>query len=333
MPSKTPSAVYVLDQFKNNPIYEGFAFAKFAMDIPSLIGRDSLSDDLVADYKRSPDKLEWQVARLGKKWKPQKVIGRVAPFNDYPTVHFTPVFSKRACEALCDFLQPNGELLPLVSDVGDYFLYNITTAVDSLDRKKSKCDYWSDDPHHCVEVKHFVFHPTRLAGLSVFRIYELGGDVFVTDQFVERVQQTGLNGFNFLKVWPISPSVNWRMQNRATERAVRQQVAGHTLVLILMLTGSKPNPAEKKLFKRLEDELDAQLAVTSMDAPYFGCYQGHDVVDGELRMFTSCPDVDILETKLEPWLMTFDWPGRVYMIKRYGEIHDEDAREESYEIG
>ena len=31
--------------------------------------------------------------------------------------------------------------------------------------------------------------------------------------------------------------------------------------------------------------------------------------------------------KLAPWLHHLDWPRSVYLMKRYGEMYDEDAKE------
>ena len=79
----------------------------------------------------------WTVPPLAPFWTPQRVIGQVRPFNDYPCVDLiVPAFSRKAVDALRNLLEPNGELLPLVAEVGEYFAYNITTVADILDQNE-----------------------------------------------------------------------------------------------------------------------------------------------------------------------------------------------------
>lgn len=48
----------------------------------------------------------------------------------------------------------------------------------------------------------YCFYPERLKGLTVFKLSELPlQNVFVTDPFVQRVQEGKLVGFNFKLVW------------------------------------------------------------------------------------------------------------------------------------
>jgi hypothetical protein len=51
------------------------------------------------------------------------------------------------------------------------------------------------------------------------------------------------------------------------------------------------------------------------------------VVEGELRVFLSCPDADVMVEKLWPWLTNLSWPGGVKVLKRYGELTDINCRE------
>ena len=70
----------------------------------------------------------------------------------------------------------------------------------------------------------------------------------------------------------------------------------------------------------------------SLQAPYFGTYEGNDTVDTEFRIFITCPDVDQLVRKLHPWLKSLEWDLPTKILKRYGEIHDVEAREETVEF-
>ncbi|HOJ99514.1 MAG TPA: hypothetical protein PLW34_08140 [Termitinemataceae bacterium] len=53
-----------------------------------------------------------------------------------------------------------------------------------------------------MRVIRYCFYPERLKGLTVFKLPELPlQNVFVTDPFVQRVQEGKLVGFNFKLVW------------------------------------------------------------------------------------------------------------------------------------
>jgi len=333
MSNEIPQELYDLQPVVDNPLFEGFALTDAAT---SLLGRESLVDDMTPGYGVSESERRWSQIRLRDVWRPPRVIGRVASFNDYPCIDLLyPAFSKRACDALHDFLAPNGELLPVESDVGQqYFFYNITTIVDALDVDRSECEFWCEPPTTAVAIDYFAFHRDRLAGLSIFRIHEWTAGIIVSNQFADRVEECGLRGFEFVKLWPHERGIDWRMEGkkRSGERVGPKNPKRHTLVLILPLRRAKPNAKEARTIKRLEDELDAHLAVPSLDLPYFGSYEGSETVNAEFRMFLSCPDVDALEKKLRPWLSRLEWRVTAYAVKRYGTMHDEDASESMIEI-
>ena len=336
MKSQTKT-IYQLHKAEDNPIFEGFGMAS---KLPSLFGNEELSDDLLPldDGTRR----DWKVNRFGRKWMPPMVKGRVRPFNDYPCIGLIiPAFSRRAVDALRDLLEPNGELLPLKSDVGEYYLFNILTVADVLDLKRSKGDYICDPPGTATDISYFAFHERKLKGLSIFRLVDLTNYVFVTDVFYDRVIKHGLNGFEFMKVWPYTKGVDWEAEhdkvqrrNGSTVASVRGRkgIKANTLVLIFSLTKEKPSPVEKKIISRYQDELDAQLLVPTLTAPYFGSLEGHEFVKGVCHLFLSCPDVDALVVKIRPWLDAMDWPRKVQVLKRYGGMYDEDASEEHVKI-
>src|SRR5262249_39700345 len=143
---------YKLDPVTDDPRYEGFAFVREESIRGKVIGGQS-----AMEWDFNPDNMltegrAWTVTPLRPYWTPQPVRGRVRAFNDYPCVNLLiPAFSRRAVDALRDFLEPNGELLPLVSSVGEYYAYNITTVADALDEQKSEIE-WLDDKHTFDEV-------------------------------------------------------------------------------------------------------------------------------------------------------------------------------------
>lgn len=200
------TAVYKLERVLDNPLYEGFATVRNE----SVRGKSRLEWDFLPDDIGSAGR-SWSVTRMKTIWTPLPVHGRVNTTNDYPCVNLLiPAFSKRAVEALQDMLLPNGELLPLVTRCGEYCAFNTTTVEDILDHERSQIR-WMDERHVVAfAINRFEFIETKLSGLSIFRIVELPTSVFVTNVFVDRVQERGLGGFHFLKVWPLPKGSNWR---------------------------------------------------------------------------------------------------------------------------
>jgi len=329
------NALYKLDSITDNPKYEGFAFVR----------QNSFRGgfDLVSDFGlQGPVRKgrRYTVPPLARLWKPQRVEGRVLPFNDFPGVDILPAFSRRAVDALRDFLEPNGELLPLVSNVGEYYAYNITTIVDILDREKSEITWSKDDPDIAITVYRYECLPEKMTGLTIFSIVEAFTSTFVTQAFVDRVRQHRLEGFHFCKVWQLPPGVSSEEEDQSeTEKELLVHTArgllpikGNTIVIRLATAKVKASKAEKDRLAKLMDELDHLLCDPRADAPYFGSLEGDDRVDGELRLFLSCPDADALVQKLGPWLKALSWKGRVGIMKRYGEFTDPNCREETIDL-
>ena len=327
-----PMELFELEVITDNPIFEGFALE----ESPSILGRSSLLEDIVPGFDASNKVRKWNPVYLSNLWKAPRVSGRVTPFNDFPGLNMIlPAFSQRACDALIDFLKPNGELLPLSFDCGQYFFYNITTIVDALDIENSICEFWCDPPTTAIDIEYYAFKEEMLEGLSIFRIYEYPISTIVTNDFVDRVRKYKLNGFQFNKIWPFPKDVDWRAYNKnlyLSQDLANKKLKQNTLVLGLILSNSEPNAKEENQIYILENELDAQLKISSINAPYFGCYEGNDVVNDECRIFISTPDVDLLFLKILPWLKEIKWNGQIYVMKRYGELHDTQAKQEFVDL-
>ncbi len=198
------NALYLMDPITDDPEVEGFGFD----DAESLLHP---GERLAFDF--DPDDIQtkgraWTVTRMASMWKPQPVLGRVQPHNDFPCVNLTvPAFSRRAIDALRDFLEPNGELLPLISSVGEYYAYNITTVVDILDHERSEIK-WYDEKHDiALRILRYECYPKRMIGLSIFRVVEKPASPFVHQVFVDRVKQHGLRGFRFKCLWSLHDNV------------------------------------------------------------------------------------------------------------------------------
>ena len=301
--------MYRLEPNVDDPRYEGFGFDR----------QDSFRGNYGIDADFTPDDIPtkgraWTVTRMAHLWTPQPVSGRVRPYNDYPCCNlYIPAFSERAVEALRDMLEPNGELLPLVSAVGTYYAYNITTVADALDTKRSEIDWYEDKSIVLPSsVLRYVFRPEKLQGLSIFRLVEEPGLTFVTNRFVARVRAHRLRGFVFRQLWP-HPH-----EDHGEDEGGDQGITAQSVVVQLALAKSKPSKAEKQRVEELMDQIDSWLLSAEQEGTYLGSLEGHEYVPGECRLFLSCPSADPLADWLAPKLRAIAWGGAVTLIRRYG---------------
>ncbi|MGC9357759.1 MAG: imm11 family protein [Anaerolineae bacterium] len=121
------------------------------------------------------------------------------PWSDFPglTSHI-PVFSPHAVTALHDLLTGNGQFVPLVCPAcpEPFQAFNVTRLVDVLDVENSEVKRFRSG--RIMRVLRYSFHEERLADLTIFKIPEEPLKmVFVTRDFVRRVQNKGLTGFRF----------------------------------------------------------------------------------------------------------------------------------------
>lgn len=321
-------AIYKLEPILDNPKYEGFGMGQQ----PSLRGKRGRYEDLRADF--DPKIGEWVIPRLSATWKPLRVLGRVRPYNDFPCVGLSPAFSARAVDILRDVLEPNGELLPLVTNVGEYFLYNCTTVADIIDRARSKVDYLNK--HTILEIDHLQVREDRLAELSVFQMKSYNGRCCVTDAVARRIRDANLEGFEFRKFWPLPEHIPYWMYPKRLEchdeltaqpAAEVRPIKGNAVVLRLALEGDEPSAEERSRFEEIASQLDAMLVDPRKKAQYFGNLEIAEFVLREARFFFSCPDADELAKRLTPWIVALDWCGEKALIKRYGAFVDPEATE------
>ena len=80
----------------------------------------------------------------------------------------------------------------------------------------------------------------------------------------------------------------------------------------------------------LEDELEPAIADAGV-----GEYDGNDIaVDGsEAILYAYGPDADALWDVMSPIVQRANPPAGSYVVKRYGDVNDPDAREVRIELG
>jgi hypothetical protein len=147
----------------------------------------------------------------GQHWAPPRVtlfresdFFEGAPPCDFPRLEGVPVFSVKAVDALRDVLEIHGEVLPLLCEDcegRDYLAFNVTTVIDALDVPRSDVKFFRDGVR-VMHVTRYEFIPERLAGVAIFKLPQFAkSTVYVTDAFVQQVQDHGLTGFKFTPLW------------------------------------------------------------------------------------------------------------------------------------
>ena len=117
----------------------------------------------------------------------------------------TFIVDAKASDVLADLLEMSGELLPFTCQGEPFHVVNVTEVVNVLDDERTQWVYEKGSG----PVESYVFHENRLTETPLFKI-PLGNsiDVFTVegmkdpdDEFKGRVEQSGLLGLTFEKVW------------------------------------------------------------------------------------------------------------------------------------
>jgi len=242
-----------------------------------------------------------------------------------------PAFSHRAVDALRAFLEPNGEILPLVSPVGEYYAYNTTTVVDALDEDASGVVWMKKEWGLATRIQKYVFDCGRLNDAPIFRIVQLLNSVFVSQAFVDAAMAAGLKGMNFKLVHPSADGDGAATSKGPAGRKARPVAAtmANTVVVLLPTKKPKPSKREKTRVEAILNELDALLYRAEADPDeYVGSLEGHDHDRGAFRLFLTSADADKLVDRLRDQLLALPWDGPMVVLKRYGHLHDPDCPEE-----
>lgn len=142
-------------------------------------------------------------------WAPPRVEvlvdkeGADRPPGDFPSLGgYAPVFSRRAADVLRDVLEDAGELLPLDSPDGTYVVLNVTRVLDALDEDRSEVRRFKSTGR-IMNIDRYQLIPDRIGDAGIFKLGQIPRMyTFVTDRFVRRVLDAGLEGFDFSrKVW------------------------------------------------------------------------------------------------------------------------------------
>lgn len=91
------------------------------------------------------------------------------------------------------------EFLPLHCEDSEFFMINVIKVIDCLDTERSEFEHLSYK--RIPRVSKYVFKANCVDDTSIFKIPENLGATFVTNSFKNSVENNGLIGLEFRKVW------------------------------------------------------------------------------------------------------------------------------------
>ena len=278
--------------------------------INTISGEDSIRNDFYPDL---PYTWNWKTPKLGELWKPIEVFGDVKSFNDYPRLGEIPAFNERSYCALEDMLVDNGELLPFSYEGKTFYAYNCNKICEILDHFQTKGLFGSDySPLKnrlttASSISYFGVIKEKLTGLSIFKMRELPNRVYVTDTFVKAVRANGLNGFEFMKVWPLTPGTDvlsehlaWGKSNFSFEQCCEK--LGISGIKKAILEFKVPQVDAQKTGLRLKKELNVLLQIRQLDCDMFGRVKRKQQYEDGVKFHMICLDYDLLWRKIDPWI-------------------------------
>lgn len=114
------------------------------------------------------------------------------------------LFKTRAVDLMGSVLSDHGEVLPMECSEMDIWVYNPFLLVDALDEAASSVFRFNDGK--IMMIRQYKFRPDIICDIDAFKIPNLRvSPVFVSQRFVDRWNEHGLQGLEFKQVWaPLS---------------------------------------------------------------------------------------------------------------------------------
>ncbi|MEQ1872621.1 MAG: DUF1629 domain-containing protein [Ilumatobacteraceae bacterium] len=110
------------------------------------------------------------------------------------------VLKARAVDAVGDLLRESGELLPLACDDTALYVYNPLRVIDALDEDHSELVRFGSG--RVMTIARHDFVADKLLNANIFKIPQmLRGSFYATNEVVSAIEEAGLQGTLFEKVW------------------------------------------------------------------------------------------------------------------------------------
>ena len=161
------------------------------LDLPDSTGRDHFEATFLGQSMQP----HWKGLTLYPNIDPGK------PENDFMMCLSSAayVLSSQAANIMSRIRNKGFELLEVTvhGRTKPYYILNVDTVADCLDKQRSKMLYASDDPQKLLLVERLHFVPTRIPDVATFKVPEVRNRFFVTKPFVDVVLETKLTGIYF----------------------------------------------------------------------------------------------------------------------------------------
>jgi len=110
------------------------------------------------------------------------------------------IFKTPAIQVLGQLLNEHGELLPLICDETELYIYNVTEVLDALDETRSTVVRFSTG--RIMTIERYSFRKDIIDDRHIFKLPNLrASPIFVSHDFVQLWELAGLRGLQFNKVW------------------------------------------------------------------------------------------------------------------------------------
>lgn len=123
---------------------------------------------------------------------------KARPLGDFPNHPGPPIVSTQAMKLLKPFVENNTEFLEIeIINEGVYYIMNVTSVIDCLDKKKSRIEYFDSEQKRIMDIEKYSFFEKKLKDIYAFRILGYEKTIYVTDEFKKIVEKNNLEGFVF----------------------------------------------------------------------------------------------------------------------------------------
>ncbi|UQZ83688.1 hypothetical protein SK3146_02895 [Paenibacillus konkukensis] len=156
---------------------------------------------------------------------------------DISKLSCNPIFTENAVSALNDLMVGKVEILPYTHKTEKYFAINVVNVLNCVDFSKADCQKYTDG--FVKSITKYAFYENMIMDETIFKIPEfIATEVFVTDQFRDRVLEAKLTGFEFIEVWDSSKSseketvieeIQYQGESYPFKEAVQLVMQGKTL--------------------------------------------------------------------------------------------------------
>lgn len=124
------------------------------------------------------------------------------PFSNTPGLTSNiPIFDKKAVEVIKELIKEQAEILPVNYNDGEFYIINVLGTVDCVNYDKSKYKTFRDGVR-IMRFEKYEFIEEIVVGKHIFRLKdEPLKRPFVSDEFRNKIVESGLTGFIFDLVW------------------------------------------------------------------------------------------------------------------------------------